>query len=80
MIGFAHAKINLGLFVTAKRPDGFHDLESLFVPVNWYDMLEVQAVDAPGIHLEVTGLSIPGDSQQNLVHRAYDLIRERQFE
>jgi 4-diphosphocytidyl-2-C-methyl-D-erythritol kinase len=77
MIGFAHAKINLGLFVTAKRPDGFHDLESLFVPVNWYDILEVQAVDAPGLRLDTTGLSIPGDPQQNLVHRAYNLLRER---
>jgi len=77
MIGFAHAKINLGLFVTGKRPDGFHDLKSLFVPVGWCDVLEVQPAEAPGLQLDVTGLAIPGDAHQNLVHRAYDLIRER---
>ena len=39
MIGFAPAKINLGLFVTGKRADGFHDLQSAFWPVGWNDVI-----------------------------------------
>ena len=41
MISFPHAKINLGLNILSKRSDGFHNLESLFVPVPWCDILEI---------------------------------------
>ena len=41
MIGFPHAKLNLGLYVIAKRPDGFHDLETIFYPLPLYDVLEI---------------------------------------
>lgn len=41
MITFPNAKINIGLNIVAKRPDGYHDIETLFFPVNLQDALEV---------------------------------------
>ena len=41
MLTFPNAKLNLGLYVTARRPDGFHTLESVFVPLPWTDALEI---------------------------------------
>ncbi len=48
MIVFPNAKINLGLRITRRRPDGYHDIESLMVPVAWHDILEV--VPGKGAH------------------------------
>ena len=66
MIGFAPAKINLGLFITGKRPDGFHALESCFWPVQWQDVLEVHKRPEPGLALRVSGIPIPGATDDNL--------------
>ena len=41
MVVFPHAKINIGLFVTGKRNDGFHNLETIFSPVGCSDILEI---------------------------------------
>ena len=41
MICFPNAKINIGLRITSKRNDGFHDIESIFFPINLFDALEV---------------------------------------
>lgn len=76
MIGFAPAKINVGLFITEKRADGYHNLESVFWPISWCDVLEVHPSDSPGLNLQVSGLEIPGISEDNLIHRAYRLIQE----
>ena len=76
MIGFAPAKINLGLFVTGKRADGFHDLQSAFWPVSWNDVLEVHRSESDGWDLRITGLSIDGDPTSNLVSRAYQVVKE----
>ena len=77
MIGFAPAKINLGLFITGKRPDGFHALESCFWPVQWQDVLEVHKRPEPGLALRVSGIPIPGATDDNLIHRAYTLLHDR---
>ena len=39
MVVFPNAKINLGLYVTARRPDGYHEIETVMVPVDWHDIL-----------------------------------------
>jgi 4-diphosphocytidyl-2-C-methyl-D-erythritol kinase len=103
MLSFPNIKINLGLNIIEKRPDGFHNLMSVFYPVkSVFDVLEIvkddenqptgelfDAVTISGkaiqptdinyttygkIKLAITGLDIPGDSADNLLVRAYNLI------
>jgi 4-diphosphocytidyl-2-C-methyl-D-erythritol kinase len=74
MITFPNAKLNIGLNVVRKRPDGFHDLESCFYPVGWCDALEI----LPGEELSFTlsGIPVPGDPATNLCLKAYHLLRQ----
>ena len=81
MITFPIAKINLGLNVVEKRPDGYHNLETVFYPVPIKDALEVyeMAPDFPSAtdcDLKVTNIHIEGDEQKNLVVRAYHLLKQ----
>ncbi len=76
MILFPNCKINLGLFVTSKREDGFHNIESLFLPVSWCDVLEVLICDEMDIQLEVIGTPIDGDLEDNIVVKAYRLLQK----
>lgn len=64
----AHAKINLGLAVTHKRPDGFHDLDTLFARIDVHDELSLDPI-ASGIRLEVLGADLAAD-KTNLVYKA----------
>jgi len=68
----ANAKINLGLFIKSKRPDGYHDLESIFVPIDWCD--EIEITEAKGFSFDSSGIEIPNDSNKNLIVQAYDLL------
>lgn len=72
MICFPNAKINLGLKVTERRPDGYHNLETLFYPVPLTDALEV----LPGAHFafESSGIPIDAEPDKNLAVKAYKLI------
>lgn len=79
MITFPIAKINLGLNVVNRRPDGYHDLETLFYPVPIKDALEIYPMDEkfPSdtcCDLKVTNINIDGDEQANLVVRAYNML------
>lgn len=81
MITFPIAKINLGLNVVEKRPDGYHNLETVFYPVHIKDALEVyeMAPEFPSpvdCDLKVTNIRIEGDEQKNLVVRAYQLLKQ----
>ncbi|MES2134564.1 MAG: 4-(cytidine 5'-diphospho)-2-C-methyl-D-erythritol kinase [Bacteroidota bacterium] len=79
MICFPNAKINLGLFITEKRPDGFHNIESVFYPVGWNDALEV--IETPNANkpftLVLSGLPIHGAIEDNLLYKAFQLITEK---
>ncbi len=72
MISFANAKINLGLLITEKRLDGYHNLETVFYPVKLYDVLELHSADT--FSFETVGLNIP-DQGKNLCEKAYDLLK-----
>lgn len=74
MVIFPNCKINLGLHITGKRPDGFHELETVFYPVQLKDIVEV--VTSTEFKFESSGLSIPGDSTNNLCLKAYHLLKQ----
>lgn len=78
MITFPNAKINLGLNITEKRPDGYHNLETIFYPIPLEDALEVcPRKEGEGKYsLSQSGLAIEGDSDKNLVVKAYKLLDE----
>jgi 4-diphosphocytidyl-2-C-methyl-D-erythritol kinase len=78
MITFPNAKINLGLHVVRKRPDGYHDLQTVFFPVPPEDALEV-VVRADGgggepCRLHLSGQPMSGAAADNLVVKAYRLL------
>jgi 4-diphosphocytidyl-2-C-methyl-D-erythritol kinase len=73
MVSFPPCKINLGLHVTRKREDGYHELETCFYPVPWTDILEVIKSDV--FSFTSSGTPIPGDPNQNLCIKAYDLMK-----
>ena len=79
MLLFPNAKLNLGLHITARRPDGYHTLETAFVPLPWCDALEVlpPATVSPSAlpTLLTTGRPVPGDPHTNLCRRAFDLLK-----
>lgn len=68
------AKINLGLFILGKRPDGYHDLETLFQMVNLYDTVELESLEN-GIELVCDNPQVPTD-ESNLMIRAARLLQE----
>ena len=81
MITFPIAKINLGLNVVERRPDGYHNLETVFYPVYIKDALELTMMNtrfpsAVDCDIKVTNLHIEGDEQKNLVVKAYKLLKE----
>ena len=82
MVSFPNAKINIGLRITEKRPDGFHNLQSCLYPVGWRDALEI--IPAQTFAFSHSGLSIPGPpptitdlASHNLCVRAYTLLKKR---
>lgn len=77
---FPIAKVNLGLNVVERRADGYHNLQTVFYPVDIKDALEVfpMASDFPSdvdCDIKVTNIKVEGDEQRNLVVRAYQLLK-----
>jgi len=79
MTVYPNAKINLGLNIVAKRPDGYHDLETVFLPVPaLHDELEITRSDAPEPYSFVQeGIAVDCPDTDNLIIRAYLRVRER---
>ena len=59
-----------------KRTDGFHDIETIFYPVFWKDILEVNDGIKDDFNLEISGLTINGDLKSNLIYKAWKLIKD----
>lgn len=79
MIEFPCAKINLGLNITEKRADGYHNLETVFFPIPICDALEIKTMDERfpsdmACDLKVTGNNVCCDEKDNLIVRAYNMI------
>jgi len=74
MIVFPNAKINLGLNIIEKRPDGYHELETVMVPIPLYDILEITKSNTfEYVH---SGIEVGGSLEDNLCVKAYHLINE----
>jgi len=74
MIAFPNAKINLGLRILEKRPDGFHNIETVIYPVALFDVLEIVPSDNNEMLFSFTGLVIPGEISNNLCIKAFHLL------
>ncbi|MBX2961881.1 MAG: 4-(cytidine 5'-diphospho)-2-C-methyl-D-erythritol kinase [Cyclobacteriaceae bacterium] len=74
MVTFPPCKINLGLRILSKRPDGYHDVETCFYPVPWTDILEI--IPTQSFSFTCTGIPIPEASMmENLCVKAYRLLQ-----
>lgn len=81
MIVHPRAKINLGLNIVSKRADGYHDLETVFYPVDITDTLQIEVRNderwqGEPCELSVNGIDIDGKTSDNLVVKAYEMVRK----
>lgn len=77
MVAFPNAKINLGLYITGKRPDGFHNLETVFLPIALKDVLEIiESNQEEAVTFSSSGLIVNGDAAENLCVKAYHLLKK----
>ncbi len=67
----AFAKINLGLLITGKRQDGYHTLETIFAPINWYDTIEFSESEA--ISMSCSTIDLPVDDNNLCIKAARSL-------
>lgn len=74
MIVFSNCKINIGLHIVSKRNDGYHNIETVFYPLPLFDVLEL--IDANETALTLKGILIPGNPQNNIVLKAYQLLKK----
>jgi len=74
MIAFPNAKINIGLNIVEKRPDGFHDIETIFYPIGLSDVLEINKSEM--ISFQNSGLIVENRQfKSNLCFKAYELLK-----
>lgn len=74
MVSFPSCKINLGLNITGKRADGYHDIVTCFYPVPWNDALEI--IPAEDFTFSQSGGPVPGAAADNLCVRAYEILKK----
>lgn len=77
MLAFPNSKINLGLYVTEKRSDGFHNIETVFFPIPLHDILETlpsEKNQSEKVEFESTGINIDCSAEKNLCVKAYYLL------
>jgi len=79
MIFYPNAKINIGLNVVEKRKDGYHNLETVFYPISLQDAIEIHDIEGEipecGYQLKVSGTVLDGTPDDNLVIKAYKLLK-----
>lgn len=75
MVIFPQCKINLGLQIKEKRKDGFHNIETIFYPINWKDIVEIIPSKTEG-NFSASGIEIDGNATSNLCLKAYQLLKK----
>ncbi len=77
MVVFPNCKINIGLNILGKRADGYHDLQTVFLPVAITDVLEIiEDKEAQNVRYTSSGIHVPGNPENNLCVRAYQLLKK----
>ena len=78
MLSFPNAKINIGLSVVGQRPDGYHNIETVFYPIPLQDVLDFKVLSGSNdpYLLQVVGNTIEGASDKNLVVEVYNSLKE----
>lgn len=78
MITFPNAKINLGLNIIEKRTDGYHNLETIFYPIQLQDALEINRLENSQLpyKLKISGTPVDGEDENNLVVKAFRLLQK----
>jgi len=74
LIRFSNCKINIGLHITGKRPDGYHNLETVFFPLPLYDVIEL--IEDSQTDVSVMGQHIPGLPENNIIIKAWNLLKK----
>lgn len=74
MVVFPNAKINLGLNVLSRRPDGYHNLDMIMMPVAWRDILEIVPAHSDTTTLTVSGRRVDCPMEKNLVYKAWKAL------
>lgn len=74
MILFPNAKINIGLNILEKRTDGYHNLETVFFPIPWNDILEIH--ESEELSFKSTGIKIEGPIENNLCMKAFEMLKK----
>ncbi|HLP04942.1 MAG TPA: 4-(cytidine 5'-diphospho)-2-C-methyl-D-erythritol kinase [Paludibacter sp.] len=76
MVCYPNAKINLGLNVVERRPDGYHNIETVFYPIGLCDELHVEPSETcRDYSFSASGIPIGGNPDDNLIVKAYWLLR-----
>jgi 4-diphosphocytidyl-2-C-methyl-D-erythritol kinase len=75
MIAFPNCKINLGLYIENKRSDGFHNIKTVFYPIELTDVLEIIESDTSHFVMSMSGIPVNGDFRSNLCYKAYSLLK-----
>lgn len=76
MLTYPNAKINIGLNIIEKRPDGYHNIETIFYPIGLCDVLQVELSEScTDYGFSTSGITIDGDPEDNLIIKAYRLLQ-----
>ena len=76
MVTFPNAKINIGLNITTRRNDGYHNIESIMMPIPWCDILEIVPAKGTETSLTIYGREVNCPTEKNLVMRAYRAMEQ----
>lgn len=81
MVLFPNCKINIGLNIVSKRADAYHNIETVFYPLNWCDAVEIIPISdnnalSASLHFTQSGLSIPGKEADNICLKAYQILKK----
>jgi 4-diphosphocytidyl-2-C-methyl-D-erythritol kinase len=74
MVVFPNCKINLGLWVTEKLPDGYHAIETIFYPVPVFDILEIIPASDGKTEIIGSGIELPGEKENNICFKAWNYL------